>query len=442
MEFNEKELGEIQKAVKDAFDKQAENLKTVQDELRESTTEGKKLKEAVTALQQNYDAGKKGMEVLDSKIAENIKKWSEVAKEMQEKLAAMSREVLDLQQSGTKGLGGPEEKTVYEMIVESENYKRCNGDPEARRMDPVRIGSFHKRLANPGERKTQIVNAAGQNQPLVPSQRVPGIITPAEQRLFIRDVIPAARTASNLIEYVVEASFTNNAAPQGDTSPVGTGEGETKQESAMTFTLTPSPVRTIAHWIPASRQVLQDATMLEAHISQRLIYGLKLEEEQEILTGTATGNTLNGINNQAAAFAFGVTNATLLDTLLDGFLQVSLSNYEASALVLHPTDWNSIQKLKDSQNRYLFVDPAMMTTPQVWGKPVVASQSQTLGYFTTGAFSLGAQIWDKEDASVRMSDSHASFFVQNMVAILCEERLALCVYRPAAFVYGVLSHAG
>ena len=59
-----------------------------------------------------------------------------------------------------------------------------------------------------------------------------------------------------------------------------------------------------------------------------------------------------------------------------------------------------------------------------------------------GAFSLAAEIFDKEDATVRISDQHANFFVQNMVAILAEERLAMVVYRPLALVKGSLSYAG
>ena len=59
-----------------------------------------------------------------------------------------------------------------------------------------------------------------------------------------------------------------------------------------------------------------------------------------------------------------------------------------------------------------------------------------------GAFNVGAQIWDREDATVEVSREHASFFIQNMVAVLCEERLALSVYRPSAFVYGGFPYGG
>lgn len=440
MNFDVKEVNELARAVKEAFDQAGTKLSAVQDELRDSTKEGRALKEAVTALQDNYTKARAEVDrlgnAIEAKTADLIKDWTAKANEAQAKLQEHAAEILELkQQRGRSGVGGGEEqKSIFDIVTASEEYKAARRASNPTKMDPVTIGSFHK---------TQIVNATmNTSQPLVAGQRVPGIIFPAEQRLFIRDVIPSAMTDSNVISFCTEASYTSNARPQGDASPVGQGEGENKAESAMTFTLNTVAVTTIAHWIPASRQVLSDAPLLQGHLGGRLVYGLKLEEESEMLTGTGGANTINGINNQAAAFAFGDTNQTALDTLLEALLQVTLSNYEASAFVLHPVDWWNVMKLKDTQNRYLFVDPANMATPRIWGKPVVASQSQTQGQFTAGAFNMGAQIWDREDATVRISEHHANFFVQNMVAILAEERVAMTVYRTTAFVYGAISHAG
>ena len=112
--------------------------------------------------------------------------------------------------------------------------------------------------------------------------------------MTIRALFPQVPTASNLVEYTTEATFTSAARPQGDASPGGI-EGELKAESGMTFSLSNTPVVTIAHWIPASRQMLSDAPMLQGHIAGRLLYGLALEEEHEMLTGTGTAGTLTGL---------------------------------------------------------------------------------------------------------------------------------------------------
>jgi HK97 family phage major capsid protein len=63
-----------------------------------------------------------------------------------------------------------------------------------------------------------------------------------------------------------------------------------------------------------------------------------------------------------------------------------------------------------------------------------------------GKFLVGvrneAAVYDRQQASIEVSREHASFFVQNMVAILCEERLALACYHGSAFIYGTLAATG
>jgi hypothetical protein len=49
---------------------------------------------------------------------------------------------------------------------------------------------------------------------------------------------------------------------------------------------------------------------------------------------------------------------------------------------------------------------------------------------------MAAGIWDRDDATVEVSREHADFFIKNMVAVLCEERLALTVFRSDALVGG------
>ena len=78
----------------------------------------------------------------------------------------------------------------------------------------------------------------------------------------------------------------------------------------------------------------------------------------------------------------------------------------------------------------------MQGVPTLWGKPIVATQAMSEGDFLVGAFSQAAQIWDREDANVTISNSNEDDFIKNMVTILCEERVGLTVYRPDALVAG------
>ncbi|HBW6842070.1 TPA: phage major capsid protein, partial [Klebsiella pneumoniae] len=74
--------------------------------------------------------------------------------------------------------------------------------------------------------------------------------------------------------------------------------------------------------------------------------------------------------------------------------------------------------------------------------PVVETQAMAQNNFLTGAFNMAAQIFDRMDIEVLLSTENEDDFVKNMVTIRAEERLALAVYRPEAFVTGNVTASG
>jgi HK97 family phage major capsid protein len=68
----------------------------------------------------------------------------------------------------------------------------------------------------------------------------------------------------------------------------------------------------------------------------------------------------------------------------------------------------------------------------VWGLPIVASDNITAGTALVGDGTMAAVV-DREDATIYTTDSHSDFFVRNLFVLLAEERVALAVFRPAAF---------
>lgn len=279
-----------------------------------------------------------------------------------------------------------------------------------------------------------IVNATGQNQPLVPSDRRAGIIAEPNRVLRVRDLIPTMRTSSNLIEYTKELVFTNSAASQYEASPERF-EGVKKAKSNITFVLTSTPVVTIAHYMKASKQVLSDAPGLESYINGRLQYGLKLEEEEQILNGTGGSGELNGLLAQATAYNRGGTGDTRIDTLRKAITQGQLSNYSMEAVLLNPADWEQIELTKGEDGHYIWARPESVLGTRIWSLPVVPSNTIAAGQWMVGSFSMGAELWDREDAAVQVGYENDDF-TRNMVTLLGEERVALAVIRPAAFIKG------
>ena len=137
--------------------------------------------------------------------------------------------------------------------------------------------------------KNAITEADGSGADLIEPTRVPGVVAPPNQRLFIRDLLNWGPTQSNSIEYVRETGFTNSADVVSENPSGG------KPESDITFEMDSENVATIAHWIHASRQVLSDAGMLQSYIDGRLRYGLKLKEETQLLKGSGVGLNITGL---------------------------------------------------------------------------------------------------------------------------------------------------
>ncbi|HWD14330.1 MAG TPA: phage major capsid protein [Pseudochrobactrum sp.] len=318
---------------------------------------------------------------------------------------------------------GPQD--VGDIVVASEKFQST--DVSGAWRGSIRVGMERADITS-GNTTVGTGRSAGTS--LVPGQRVPGIIAPPNRQMTIRDLIAPGQTAASSVEFVKETGFTNSAAP--------VAEGAQKPKSDLTFDMETTPVRTLAHIFKASRQILDDAPGLASYINARGTYGLKFVEENQLLNGDGTGQNLHGILPQATAFtpAFTPENETAIDRLRLAILQVILAEYPASGFVLNPIDWTKIELTKDLGGNYIVGNAQSPIGPSLWNLPVVQTQAITSGKFLTGAFNLGAQIFDRMGIEVLLSSENVDDFEKNMFTIRIEERLALAVYRPEAFVTG------
>lgn len=324
-----------------------------------------------------------------------------------------------------KDIGEEAEKSLGQLVVESAEYKAGNLTGSSRASIKV---SADRAAITSGN--TTVGAGRSQGTSLVPAHRQPGILGLPQRQMTIRDLLLQGRTSSSNIEYVKQTGFTNNAAP--------VAEGALKPTSELTFDLVSAPVRTVAHLFKASRQILDDAEGLRSYIDGQARFGLEFVEENQLLNGAGTGQNLHGIVPQATAFApaFTPADSTGIDRIRLAILQVFLAQFPATGIVLHPTDWAKIELTKDAGGNYIIGNPQGAISPTLWNLPVVATQAMAAGEFLTGAFNYAAQIFDRMDVEVLLSSENVDDFEKNMFTIRAEERLALAVYRPEAFVTG------
>lgn len=333
----------------------------------------------------------------------------------QKKLVDLAQEVVALR-DGAKGELA-ETKSAGEQFTDSDAYK------------DFAKGGYKGRLSIPVGRKAITSLTASAGPGVAPDFRGE-IISLGRRRFTIRDLMLPGATDSNAVTYVRELGFTNNAASVSETVR--------KPESTLTLEAITQPVITVAHFTKASNQILRDIPQLQSYIDGRLRYGLQFAEEVQLLKGSGVGINLNGVYTQATAYVqpagAAVVNETRVDRIRLMMLQCFLAEFPASGIVLHPTDWATIELSKDTTNQYLIGKATGVLGPTLWGLPVVETQAMTVDTGLVGSFRPLSQIFDHEAVNVVLATENEDDFVKNLVTLRAEERLAMAVYRPEGFV--------
>lgn len=387
----------------------------------------------------------KSLEQLQKQLGETLGEVKEFAKEFKakseagEKVSEEAKEKADKALSELTGL----RSEITELSQKLAQGRRGGGD------DEPQLKSLGVEVANHADVKSYveggckgtigitvkaITSASGSAGNLIRPDRQTDIVGLNRMGLRIRDLLTPGRTEGNAIEYAYQTTRTNNAAATAETTQ--------KPESAYAWDVANAPVRTIAHWVPVSRQAMDDVPQLESLIDGELRWGLDDVEDAELLLGDNTGQHLNGLYTQATPYAqpngVQIANETRIDRLRLMILQVELADYAPDGMVIHPTAWAGIELTKDAAGGYIFANPQGIQGPVLWGRPVVSTKRIGVGNALVGNFKLAGQIFDRMDTEVRISDQDRDNFIKNMLTVRAEKRLALVVRRPGALVKGAL----
>lgn len=342
-------------------------------------------------------------------------------------------------------------KTFGELFTESPAYSEFVGRYAKNGVIPNAVKGVQSNPFQTPDLKTLITGAsqtsggaAVRNDLYAPITDLAG-----ERELSVYDLVTKGTTVSDTVEYVRVTGKTNNAAATAEatssaaptqnqtTGPlVNNAGGGYKPESAMALELVSTTVKTIAHWIPITKRAAADAGQVRTMVDNFLRYGLNEELEDQMLTGSGSGENFQGINGTSGVLTVG-SAGTDIDAIVDAINAVrTTGRRKPTALVINPADWYSTGFLtaKDSQGNYLIGDPraSIDQLNTLWGLNVVVTEAQTQNTALVGDFRQ-AVLWEREGVSVMVSDQHQDFFTRNLLAILAEMRAAFGVLDPEGF---------
>ena len=259
------------------------------------------------------------------------------------------------------------------------------------------------------------------------SVRIPGLIVgPNEQQPTVADLLASGRTTQNAIVYMEETTTTNNAAE--------VAEGGEKPESALAFTERTSSVRKIATVLPVTDELMEDAPAMEDYVNARLQQFVQYREDSQLLNGDGIAPNLRGILNTSGIQTQAKGADPTPDAVYKAIVKVATGAFlPADAFVVHPLDWQDIRLLRTADGIYIWGSPSEAGPDRIWGVRALMTTAEPQNTGLVGAFRAGAQVFRRSDISLSVSDSHSDFFIKNKLMIRAEERLALVVFRPAAF---------
>ncbi|MBN3805625.1 phage major capsid protein [Paraburkholderia sp. Ac-20336] len=224
----------------------------------------------------------------------------------------------------------------------------------------------------------------------------------------------------------VTGDLTNNAAPQYP-------EGSLKKQSTLSFADTLFPVATIAHWILASRQVLDDEPALQGFVDLQMREGLQEKIDREVLTGDGQPGNLTGLLTAGTALD-GVVGDNRLDTVLIAVATLQAQGAQRVVVGLNPMDIIAMATMKDASGAYL-MNP-LVPLSGVLGASFTAASSIPRGSYVAAATPQGAYTALRQDVTLEVSREDADNFRRNMVTLLTECRMALVIANPELVLHG------
>lgn len=219
------------------------------------------------------------------------------------------------------------------------------------------------------------------------------------------------RVNAGAVDYAYTTPSPAGAAPE-------VAEAALKAEAAFTIAMKSETLKTFAHWKALTRQALDDIPGIEATTRAYLQAGLQMAVENGIAAALAADATIET-----------VTGDSMLAAARSGMATVQSAGRAVNVLLLNPQDWADIDLAVLAGT---VGGPVVNSSP--WGVKIVAAPDLPPGTGYVGDFKNGVTVFDRGVSNVYMTDSHADYFLSNILVILAETRMLPAITDATSLV--------
>lgn len=329
-------------------------------------------------------------------------------------------------------------KSVGAKLVKSAQYRqlmdrhggRITESTKGIHMDPVQIGGLKALLTGSDREGSAGTLVQPDNLGVVPYPTLP---------LSLRQLITVGQTTSDRVEYAQVlpdgiGDTKNNAAGIPEATGTTGNQGK-KPESDLSFRKAGADVITIAHWLPTTKRALSDVGQLQTIIDGFLRDGVARETERLIVNGDADNAPSNTEEWDGILNTTGVQEqefvGSIAATARKMITRVESAAAETTGFIVSPEVNEALDLAQDDNGRYYGQGPFGQGPNTLWGRPRVKVHGLPANTIIGGDLRT-CVLWDREQTTITATDSHADFFIRNLVAVLAEARAAFGILNPAA----------
>lgn len=264
----------------------------------------------------------------------------------------------------------------------------------------------------------------------------------AFRRPVVSDLFGTGTLSGNAITYLVEGSV------EGAFATVAAG-GAKPQLHMTDPTARTDALKKIAGFLKFTDEMAEDAPFWVSEINNRGLYLLALAEENQLLNGPGTGSTIEGLLNRSGVQTeTAADNTDNADALFRAMTKVqTATGLSPDGIVINPADYQALRLGKDGNGQYFgggyfqgqYGNGGVDEQPPLWGLRTIVSPAVSAGTAIVGAFGTAATVYRKGGVRVESTNSHDDDFTNNLLTTRIEERVALAVRIPSAFVDVTLS---